>query len=60
MSNYCQNANVELDNSTSHSSCFLIGQLKQKSSEGCQKDVKMLSQINQKLYRVATVECSSL
>ena len=35
-----QNTNVEIDISASHSSCNLIGQLKRKPSESCQKDVK--------------------
>ena len=40
---------MELVYSTSHSSRILIGQLKQKPSEKCQKGVKELSQTNQKL-----------
>ena len=39
---------MELVNSASHSSCILIGQLKRKPSESCQKVVKKLSQTNQK------------
>ena len=55
----CQNANMELDISVSHSSCILIGQLKRKPSECRQKDVKKWSKINQKLCLVATVGRSS-
>ena len=32
-----QNADIELDISASHSPCILIGQLKRKPSESCQK-----------------------
>ena len=36
----CTNRNVEIYNSASHSSCILIGQLKRKPSESCQKLIK--------------------
>ena len=39
----CRRANVELDNSTSHSSCIFIGQFKRKPLESCEKYVKILS-----------------
>ena len=45
----CRKANIELVYSASHSCCISIGQLKRKPSESCQKDVKTLSQTNQKL-----------
>ena len=40
---------MTLDNSASHSSPILIGQLKQKPTESCQKDVIKLSQTKRKL-----------
>ena len=36
----CQNENMELDNSATHNSYILNGQLKQKPSESCQKLIK--------------------
>ena len=45
----CRKANIELVYSASHSCRISIGQLKRKPSESRQKDVKTLSQINQKL-----------
>ena len=55
---YCQNANMELDISASHSSCILIGQLKRKPSESCQKDVKKLWKIGP-LHNTVTWPCQS-
>ena len=45
---------MELVNFASHSCRILIGQLKQKLSKSCQKDVTKLSQSNQRLCLVAT------
>ena len=45
----CRKANIELDYSASHRCRISIGQLKRKLSESHQKDVKALSQTNQKL-----------
>ena len=45
----CWKANIELAYSASHSCRISIGQLKRKPSESRQKDVKTLSQTNQKL-----------
>ena len=42
-------------NSASLTSRIFIGRLKEKPSEGCQKDDKKLSKVNQKLYQMATV-----
>ena len=45
----CRKANMQLLYSTSYSARILIDQLKRKPSESCQKDVKKLSQTNEKL-----------
>ena len=45
----CGKANMKLINSVSHSCCILIGQLKEKPSESCQKDLKNLSKTNPNL-----------
>ena len=42
-------------NSASLTSRVFVGQLKEKPSESCQKHVKKLSKINQKLHEVEMV-----
>ena len=55
--NELSKANMELDNSASHSCSILIGQLKQKPSESCRKSCHKLIKI---FVQVATVGCAAL
>ena len=52
-------ANMELVYSTPHSCCILIGQLKQKPSESCQKDASCHKLIKN-FVQMATVQRTAL